>query len=68
MTTEISPLHPALNPPESEVLNAMLAKRNSYIEQGEVERARGAGAMIWIYWQMLRGYEPNLDESGLGEL
>jgi hypothetical protein len=46
----------------------MLAKRNSYIEQGEVERARGAGAMIWIYWQMLRGYEPNLDESGLGEL
>lgn len=58
---------PELLPVERQALGLMLAKREQYVDQGRAREAHGAGTMIMIMWNTLKG-GPHNDTTNWGQL
>ena len=58
---------PELLPVERQALALMLDKREQYVDQGRAREAHGAGTMIMILWNTLKG-GPHNDITNWGQL
>lgn len=68
MSLHVVDIHdPELIPLEAQALGLMLAKREQYVMQGRSREAHGAGTMILILWNTLKG-GPHNDATNWGAL
>lgn len=63
----VNPYSPHISDAESRALSAMLAKRESYVEQGRAREAHGAGTMIMLLWGCLHSFS-DTDPTGFDQL
>jgi hypothetical protein len=69
MALETVDIHdPELLPLEAQALGLMLEKRELYVSQGRSREAHGAGTMIWILWNTLKGNLPVGSTTNWGTL
>ena len=68
MLGRVDPLDPELIPCEARALMEMLHKREQYVMQGRAREAHGAGTMIMIMWDCLKGEFSDTQPTMNGEL